>query len=116
MEELITIHLYYYLPFGFAFLALYFRVMTAIYDFEPRHIGDILARFLYTLFFGTATYSYHLVEHTWFILISLGTLVLFVNESISYFFKEIPIERAKRRCIEQVLLEIKKLQEDGSNG
>lgn len=116
MDDIILRHFYIYLPFGFSFLALYLKVVRAVKRFGTRHIGDIISRLLYTLFFGFATYHSAYINTMWFRLIALGTLILFINEVISYFFREEFFKQIETKFANDVLDEIWKLRTGRKHG
>lgn len=109
MEQLLIAHFYYYLPFGLSFLALYYKVVGAVFDFEWRKVGDIISRFLYTIFFGYTIYNINIFENNWFSLIAIGTLILFGDEIISYMFRRSHERAVLENCIKGVLKELEML-------
>lgn len=86
MNDLFYQHIYFYLPFGLSFIALYLKVVGTVYNFHVRKIGQIMSRLLCTVFLGLITYNINFLTNDWFGLMGLGILLLFSDEIIAYFF------------------------------
>lgn len=103
MTELFWSHIYFYIPFGIAFLALYFRVIELIFNFQWSNLGRTLSRFIYVILFGSIGYNTNIAEN-WFSIISIGTLVLLGDELLYFCFKK----RRRERLIREITSILKK--------
>ena len=111
MEEFLIKHIYFYLPFGVSFLALYLKVMGTIYDFNIRKIGQVTSRLLFTVFFGNLTYSINIGTDRWFWTMASAIILLFLDEIIAHIslrFERKEMDRTIDDCMKLLEEEFKK--------